>query len=264
MSKQPKKHLKSFTLIELLVVIAIIAILASMLLPALGKARSRAQAISCTNHQKQIGLALGMYANEFNGCAVLMYGGPSMINWSMMISRQSMEKWRVAYLDKLGGEYLGDPNMLMCPITDPYNWATAKKSIFNTHCYGSFWGWFGHPGTPRDVVDNSTANNYRPLEYSSGGGGGAIFYAEKLNMPSHFLVVTDSFTVYDNRNRQNYALEFGASTEFTIHPRHNGKANILWADGHVDANSAGDLRGKLPNWAGKYIWNYNASALVML
>ena len=66
-------HLNSFTLVELLVVITILAVLAALLMPALGSAKDRSKTVKCANNEKQMGSAFGSYLNDNNGFYPYIY-----------------------------------------------------------------------------------------------------------------------------------------------------------------------------------------------
>src|SRR4051794_12940895 len=103
----PRHH--AFTLIELLVVIAIIAILAAMLLPALSKAKEKAQATSCLNNARQMGMATSMYTGDFNDCYPRGVDIKNDATWS------DPTAWHILLLPFLAGNTNNGTKIYACP-----------------------------------------------------------------------------------------------------------------------------------------------------
>src|SRR6184192_3982541 len=95
-----KRHSpRAFTLIELLVVIAIIAILAALLLPALSKAKTKAQGIMCLSNSKQLMLAWNLYASDFNDNLVRSAGLDSLVTTVSPTKNYPLNQWCMGSMD---------------------------------------------------------------------------------------------------------------------------------------------------------------------
>ncbi|MCF6175962.1 MAG: prepilin-type N-terminal cleavage/methylation domain-containing protein [Victivallaceae bacterium] len=246
--KNQQSPIGLFTLIELLVVIAIIAILASMLLPALNAARDKAKLISCLSNEKQIMLSWQSFTMDnndrpppFKVVANPVAAGMNQRNYTLTEGATWVSLMR-EYLPLGGMTYNG---------TNYWNVIPEKASSGIIHC-------------PSDVKLPKYEWNtqYGMVQYDIGGRGGwsvgALGTMSEIKKPSRKAVYGDSkwnTTAYPGC----HFIDNGSYSYWGF-LRHGGKMNFSFADGHTKTFSEGEWRAltAYPAWLKQPMFGFEA------